>query len=239
MQTTGFSYSGSELDAMAEARNYYKWILRLARPYIGGKVTEVGAGVGNFAAALLAEIPVSELWLVEPAENLHPRLVERFDADARVHVVKGYFGSHFTPREMDSIIAVNVIEHIQDDAEFLRSALNALTPGGTVVLFAPALEILYGTLDEAFEHYRRYTKSNLVHKLVTTGFRLEKVLYLNFAGIFTWLLAGRVLRKRTLHPAQVRFYDRWMVPWVSRAEKLWEPPLGQSLLAIARKPLPA
>ena len=236
MQNAMFSYSGTELDAMVEARNYYKWVLRLARTFIRGKVVEVGAGVGNFAAALLQEVPVSELVLVEPAENLHPRLVERFRSDARVKVLPGYLSDLSCSSRVDSVIAVNVIEHIRDDAEFLRLAFNALAPGGTVVLFAPALAALYGTLDESFEHYRRYRKSELTYKLTQARFRLEKILYVNFAGIFTWLLASRVLRRRTLRAAQVRFYDRWVVPWISRAEQLLEPPLGQSLLAIARKP---
>jgi hypothetical protein len=137
---------------------------------------------------------------------------------------------------MDSVIAVNVIEHIRDDAEFLQRTFSALAPGGTVVLFAPALGVLYGTLDESFEHYRRYSKPELIRMLTQARFSMEKVLYLNFVGIFTWFLAGRVLRRRTLRPAQVRLYDRWVVPWISKAERLWEPPLGQSLLAIGRKP---
>jgi SAM-dependent methyltransferase len=235
MQARAFSYSGSELDAMSEARNYYKWILRLAGPFIGSKVVEVGAGTGNFAAAMLRQIAVSELMLVEPAGNLFPRLAERFEADGRVKVLQGYLGDCPSLRGVDSVIAINVIEHIHDDAEFLRLAFRALAPGGTVVLFAPALQYLYGSLDHSFEHYRRYSKAQLIRGLTAASFCLEKILYINFIGIFTWLMAGRILRRRTLRPAQVRLYDRWMVPWISKAERLWEPPLGQSLLAIARK----
>jgi len=236
MQANTFSYSGSELDAMAEARNYYKWILRIAGPFIGSNVVEVGAGMGNFAAALLQDVPVSELLLVEPAENLFPGLARRFEADARVKVLKGYFGEGVCSREMDSIIAVNVIEHIRDDSAFLHTAFGALAPGGSVVLFAPALDILYGSLDASFEHYRRYSKPQLAGKLTQAGFRLEKIRYINFAGILTWFLAGRILRRKTLRPGQVRLYDRWVVPWASRIEQFWNPPLGQSLLAIGRRP---
>lgn len=222
---------------MAEATNYYTWILRLAAPYIGSRVAEVGAGVGNFAAVLLREARISELLLIEPASNLFSRLTKRFKTDGRVKVLPGFLGDHSCFRGLDSLIAVNVIEHIRDDAEFLRLAFRALAPGGTVVLFAPALRALYGTLDESFEHYRRYSKSELISKLTQAYFRPEKVRYFNLAGVLTWLMAGRLLRRKTLEPRQVWFYDRWLVPWVSRAEQFWEPPVGQSLLAIARKPV--
>jgi SAM-dependent methyltransferase len=236
MQTPAFSYSGSELDAMAEARNYYNWILRLAGPYIGTRVVEVGAGVGNFAAALLKEIPVSTLVLVEPADNLFPVLSRRFATEGRVELVKGYLGECASLSCMDSLIAINVIEHVRDDAEFLHRAFTILAPGGTIILFAPALASLCGTLDEAFEHYRRYKRSELTAKLRQARFCLETIRYFNFPGIVTWFLAGKVWRRKTLQPAQVRLYDRWVVPWVSKIERRWEPPIGQSLLAIARKP---
>lgn len=236
METAAFSYSGTELDAMAQAQNYHNWIRKLTSPYLGNRVVEVGAGLGNFAAVLLRETVVSELLLVEPAENLFPHLAQRFAAEPRVKTVKGYLSDHATFCGMDSVIAVNVIEHIRDDVEFLRLAFRALAPGGAVILFAPALTALYGTLDESFEHYRRYSKPELVDKLVQTGFHLEKIRYLNFPGIFTWFLAGRIFRRKTLQGAQVRLYDRWMVPWVSKAEQWWAPPVGQSLLAVGRKP---
>jgi len=237
LQTEAFSYSGTELDAMNEARNYHNWILRIAAPFIRSKVAEVGAGLGNFADALLRQVPVSDLVLLEPAHNLFPRLAERFAADDRVKVLQCYLGDDDRVCDMESVVAVNVIEHIQDDAEFLRLAFKALAPGGTVVLFTPALGCLYGTLDQSFDHYRRYSKSALVRKLTQARFSVEKILYLNFPGILTWLLVGRILRRTTLQPAHVRFYDRWVIPWLSKAEQLLEPPLGQSLLAIARKPV--
>ena len=236
VQNAAFSYSGSELEAMAEAQNYYKWILRIAGSFVGTKVMEVGAGVGNFAAALLSEVPICELLLVEPAVNLHNRLEKRFESEARVKVVRGDLAGCSSFRGLDSLIAINTIEHIRDDAEFLRVAFSTLAPNGTVVLFAPAHQWLYGTLDESFEHYRRYSKSEMANLLSAAGFNVEKTLYINFPGILSWYLAGRVFRQKTLRPTQVRIYDNWLIPWISKVERHWEPPLGQSVLAVARKP---
>jgi SAM-dependent methyltransferase len=234
---SSFSYGGNELEAMAEARNYYRWILSIVGPYVGKRVVEIGAGVGNFAAALLQATPVSELTLVEPAENLFPELARRFSADPRVRVVQGFMQEDAAFEGLSALISVNVIEHIDDDREFLRAGFTKLAPGGRIIIFAPALAFLYGSLDRNFGHCRRYSKTDLAGKLVTAGFRLEVLRYFNFPGVLAWFLTGRVLRRQTLRASSVRAYDRWVVPWLAKLELRWTPPLGQSLLAIARKPL--
>jgi phospholipid N-methyltransferase len=236
MKTLVFSYSGTELDAMADARNYYRWMLQQIDPYLGRRAMEVGSGVGTFASILLKESHVSKLLLLEPANNLFPRLAERFATDARVETIHGYLEDCLPQSKVDSLIAVNVIEHIADDVEFLRLASERIIPGGTIILFTPALSVLYGTLDKAFEHYRRYSKLGLTDLLTRAGFRLLDIRYLNLPGAAMWFLAGKILRQKTIRPSQVRIYDRWFVPWVSKLERRWEPPFGQSLLAIGRKP---
>jgi SAM-dependent methyltransferase len=234
---TSFSYGGNELEAMAEARNYYRWILSIVGPYVGKRVVEIGAGVGNFAAALLQATKVSELTLVEPAENLFPDLARRFSAEPRVQVAKGFLQEDALFMGMDTLISVNVIEHVARDREFLRAGSMKLVPGGRIIIFAPALAALYGSLDRNFGHYRRYSKKDLGDKLVAEGFSLEVLRYFNFPGVLAWFLTGKVLRRQTLRASSVRAYDRWVVPWLAQLEHRWEPPLGQSLLAIARKPL--
>jgi hypothetical protein len=122
-QSPAFSYSGSELEAMAEAESYHRWIFSRVAPHLGSRIIEVGAGVGTFASVLLAEVQVSELVLVEPADNLFPHLANRFAAGPRVRVVKGYLENCIPQSPLDSLIAVNVIEHVAEDIEFLRLAL--------------------------------------------------------------------------------------------------------------------
>jgi 2-polyprenyl-3-methyl-5-hydroxy-6-metoxy-1,4-benzoquinol methylase len=182
-----FSYSGSELNAMANARNYYGWMLRRIGPYVGRRAMEVGAGIGTFASLLLQETNVSELLLLEPANNLFPRLAERFATDARVETIHGYLEDCLPQSKVDSLIAVDVIEHIPDDVEFLRLASERIIPGGTIILFTPALSVLYGTLDKAFEHYRRYSKLGLTDLLTRAGFRLLDIRYLNLPGAAMWV----------------------------------------------------
>lgn len=235
MSTVAFSYSKTLLEALSEAKNYYRWIACHFAPYVGKRVIEVGAGIGTFSEVLLDGTNGSELFLVEPADNLRSTLQERFSGDMRVTMVNGYLEDISTPLAADSVVVVNVLEHVTDDEGFLNAAHRLLVPGGTILIFAPALPRLYGTLDQAFGHVQRYSKSSLASKLQRTGFRLLHLRYFNFPGVIAWFLAGKVLRKRALRPADYRLYDRWVVPWVSKLEQKWEPPLGQSLIAIASK----
>lgn len=234
---TTFSYSGAELEALAGAKNYYRWILSYFGPHLGKRVIEVGAGIGSLSEFLLHSAHVSELVLVEPADNLFPLLQRRFSRNSRVQLVHGYLKSlsSTTYGSADSVVLVNVLEHIEDDEVCLQAAHQLLAPQGTILLFVPALPRLYGTLDRIFGHFRRYTKSLLTQKLQQAGFCLVSLRYFNFPGVITWFLAGKVLRRSTLRPRDVRLYDQWGVPWISRLERRWEPPIGQSLIAIARK----
>lgn len=230
-----FTYSGEELDALAGATNYYRWIVRRFAPYLGGRVVEAGAGIGTFAGHLRHAAPDARLTLVEPAENNYPHLQARFAADPRARTVRGYLADAGEPESADAVVAVNVMEHVRDDAGFLATAHRLLAPGGHALLFVPALPALYGTLDEAFEHVRRYTRAELDGRLREAGFHPLRVAYTNLPGVAAWWLSGRVLRRRTVSARDARIYDRWVIPWVSALERVWTPPLGQSLIAVARK----
>ena len=230
-----FVYSGTELDAMAEARNYCRWILDFFAPYLGKKVIEIGAGAGTFSELLLRINRISKLILFEPGANLFPLLQEQFGDNPRVRLQSCSFDLSVLDEPADSVVLVNVLEHILDDNALLLQIRQSLRPGGHVLLFVPALEWNYGSLDKAFEHHRRYSKPVLRKKLERAGFRVEHARYVNFLGIASWFLAGRVLRQKTLRPSQVRWYDRWIIPWSFKLERMWEPPVGQSLVAVAVK----
>lgn len=230
-----FLYTGTELDALDGARNYYRWILAHFAPYLGRRVVEVGAGIGNFSEYLLSQPGVSQLVAAEPAANLFPLLQCRFAGNPRVRVERGALEQLAGPAEADSVVFVNVLEHIDNDEEVLRQAHRMLAPGGTLLLIVPALPALFGSLDVEFGHFRRYTRAELGVRLQQAGFHIERLRYFNFPGVITWFLAARVFRRKTIRPSQVWIYDRLVVPWAARLERFWEPPLGQSLIAVARK----
>ena len=236
VQTSNFEYSGTELDALAEAKNYYRWVLDQFEPYLGETVVEVGAGIGTFSAFLLGSNKVRRLVAIEPATNTYPHLERRFAGDPRVDVRKGYLSSHVPSLRADAIVAVNVMEHVHDDAAFLRDAFESVRPGGRLLLFVPALPAIFGTLDVAFEHHRRYTKPSLRNAIEGAGWKPARISYMNFPGIAAWFIAGRVLRRTSIAARDAKTYDSLVVSWLSRLESIIEPPIGSNLIAIARRP---
>ena len=231
-----FSYSGTELDAVAEARNYYDWIVDSFAGEIGHRCVEAGAGIGTVSELLLTRASPRELTLVEPAANNVPVLRERFLGDSRVKIHHGYLEDLTETLKADSIIAVNVLEHVERDEEFLRASYEILAPGGALLLLVPAVPAIFGSLDRAFDHFRRYTRPRLRTSLLAAGFEIEALRYLNMLGVAAWFVSGRVFHRTTLGRGQVRFYDRWIIPLVRRVESLVRAPIGQSILVIARKP---
>ena len=134
---------------------------------------------------------------------------------------------------MDTIVCLNVLEHIEDDVATLAD-LHALLPtGGRLVLIVPALARLYGTLDVHLHHFRRYEKAELEQKIRDAGFALEDVRFLNRPGIVGWYVNGNILRRRVLPPGQLAAF-RLLLPMLQREAKN-PPSIGMSLLAIARK----
>ena len=233
--STGFRYASAELDSMAEAKNYYRWIAARFAPHLGSNAVEVGAGIGTFSQHLLRAAPHARLSLVEPAENNIAALRERMAGEARVSVRHGYLDADAPESGASSVVAVNVLEHVQDDDAFLRAARRVLAPGGRLLLFVPALPAIYGTLDAAFEHFRRYTRPSLRHKVMEAGFGVDELHYVNLPGVLAWWASGVLLRKRTVTPRDARLYDRWAIPLIRAVESRWHPPMGQSLLLVATR----
>ena len=234
-------YAGRDLESMSYALNYRRWILDLFAPHLGRRVVEVGAGTGSFSELLLARGPES-LTLVEPSAGMHRLLVEhvgRIPTRARVRIHNDTFARvarRLTEEERpDSVIYVNVLEHVADDEAELRLVSEALAPGGRLFLFVPALRWLYGSFDRQVGHQRRYTRGGLAAKCERAGFRVVRSVYFDAAGVLPWWVKYRVLRSEKMEPAAVRFYDRVCVPFVRRAEALVPPPLGKNVLLVAEK----
>jgi SAM-dependent methyltransferase len=233
-------YEGRDLESMSFARNYHRWILELFEPYLGARLVEVGAGTGSFSELLLAR-GTQSLSLVEPSA-MYDQLVEnvgRLPASGRVRGYKGTFaqvaGRIREEGRPDSIIYVNVLEHVADDERELSLIRGALSTGGRAFIFVPALSWLYGSFDEMVGHHRRYARRELEGKVVRAGFRILKSVYFDSAGVLTWWMKYRLLRSRRMEPGAVKFYDRLVVPLLKRVELLAPPPLGKNLLLVAEK----
>jgi SAM-dependent methyltransferase len=237
-----FAYSGRELEAMAEATNYRRWILDIFKPYLGEHLIEVGAGLGSFSELILRQHAPRSLSLVEPSESMYQRLAARtqqINTTTRVEVFLGTFPSvapvikaRQTP---DSVIYINVLEHVEDDEAELKSVCQSLANNGRVLIFVPALAWLYGGFDERVGHFRRYTRPELEDKLGRAGFRIVYSAYFDLPGIIPWWIKYRLLRSKTMSPGSVRSYDRFVIPTVRRIETRLSPPIGKNVIAVGQK----
>ena len=238
----GFTYTGRELEAMSEASNYHRWILQIFAPYLGRHLVEVGAGLGSFSELIVTHHACETLSLVEPSGEMYQQLdarARRMPTMPRVRVYHANFpeaAALITAQQSpDSIIYVNVLEHIEDDRAELDAMYRALSDHGRVFLFVPALAWLYGAFDERVGHLRRYAKDELEEKVRRAGFQLIVSAYFDLIGVAPWWIKYRLLKSATLEPAGVRFYDRYIVPAARRFESVIKPPIGKNVIMVAEK----
>jgi SAM-dependent methyltransferase len=236
--------TGSEfgaLDELAElsgAGHFTRWIVDSLDDVLGDDVLEVGAGFGAIAAEVATREPGRLVTAIEPADNVFPTLAQRA-ADLRnldaVQVMSGDLASR--PERFDSVIYVNVLEHISDDVEELRVAARLIGPGGRLGVFVPAMPSLYGSLDYKSGHYRRYTADQLRTVIERAGFVDVDVRYLDVLGVVPYWLMYRVLNVDRLDRVSSAGYDRVIVPLSRALQRLVpRPPRGKNLIATARRP---
>ena len=235
------SYEGTDLESMSFALNYHRWILDLFAPYLGSRLVEVGAGTGSFSELILKRNPES-LTLVEPSREMYAILAERareWSVGADVETRNGVFAAVADEirlrRRPDSIVYVNVLEHIEDDEAELRAVAGALGRGGRVFIFVPALKWLYGSFDRKVAHFRRYTRRELEGKCSAAGFRVLKSVYFDLAGVAPWWVKYCLLKSEEMEPGLVKLYDRCVVPVAKVLEAAVAPPLGKNILLVAER----
>jgi SAM-dependent methyltransferase len=204
---------GSEiLSRLNRAPRFTKWMADTIRPYVGERVLEIGAGIGNLTQNL---VPRSAYF----ASDINPQYLDRLSKLklSRPYLEVGYTDAGsletYPKGEFDTIICLNVVEHIEDDARALRNIRASLSKEGRAIILVPSGPGLFGTLDTVLGHFRRYTRDQLVEVCARAGFRVEKVLKFNRIGSPGWWLNGQVLKKETFGFWQVKLLNT-LVPFV-------------------------
>ena len=223
------------LETLSEARHFNRWMADTIRPYAGQRVLEIGAGIGNLtrhlarrrARYIATDVDAEHLARLRTGLQHRPNLeIRRCDlGDSR----------DFEALEsaVDSVICLNVLEHISDDLAGLRNIHAALEPGGRAIVLVPHGQEIFGTLDEVLGHYRRYTHQELRSKMEQAGFRVDRILEFNRIARPGWYLNGKLLRRTTISPLQLTVYDRLVWLW-RRIDPLlpWPP---TSIIAVGIK----
>lgn len=233
-------YIGKDLEAMSFAVNYHKWILDEFRPFLGENFVEVGAGTGSFSELLLENNPKT-LTIIEPSEMYEylEQNVSQIKTETKIKLHQAIFAEVYNQiaveQNPDTIIYVNVLEHIEDDEAELAMIYKTLDTGGKCFIFVPALMSLYGKFDRKIGHFRRYTKKEIEEKFITAGFKIVKSKYFDLAGILPWFVKYKILKSESLESGAVTLYDKIVVPITNKFETFLPIPIGKNLLIIGEK----
>jgi cyclopropane fatty-acyl-phospholipid synthase-like methyltransferase len=229
--------SDYDLETIAEAQRYNRWIYDCLQVPPNARVLELGCGIGNLTPLFL-ELNRNVL-AIDIDERLIERLRQKVGArerlETRVAAIEEIAKEQ--PASFDAVVSSNVLEHISDaeEATVVRSTFALLKPGGLSAHWVPATPAVFGSLDEKFGHHRRYTKQRLTQLFTDAGFRVERCVYWNLIGLAGWWWNARVKKAERIEKSHALLFDRWFVPWVRRVEAVLPLPVGQSLCILARK----
>jgi len=224
----------TSLEVLSDLYNYNHWLLNKVRPFIGEAVCEVGCGIGNITQFLLNRRQVVG---IEPLSASFRQSMQRFRDHLNTRFVNGSLQdcpSKAVPAGIfDTVLCMNVLEHIEDDVDALNTMRILCGPRGKVVILVPAHMSIYGELDRSFGHCRRYNRKSLAAAFHKAGLVPTYGRYMNAMGYFGWLWEGRCLHRRQIRPESARLFNR-LVPFIDAVERLLPLPFGQSLLMVGR-----
>lgn len=223
--------------AFSKASAFNAWLSDQVLPWTKGHILEIGSGIGNISEIII------EHNLTITLSDLNPQYCsqlknkyEKRDAVKEIillDIAETPFKELYKPLlgKFDTIIALNVIEHIKDDLMAFENCKNLLAPGGRIVILVPAFNFLYNSFDKELGHYRRYTGNDLSEKMIHAGFNVIHRQYFNMPAMFGWFISGSILKMKLIPEKQLNFYN-YLVPLFKKIDTLFNKKIGISLIMI-------
>jgi len=229
-----FTYPGAELVLFQHAKNWKKYFSRQIKPLIKGNVLEVGAGIG--ATTLLLNDGTASKWLLlEPDEQMTAILKNKInDNSLPANSVLQAGTIDQVSETFDTIIYIDVLEHIENDTAELEKAAALLNPGGHIIVLSPAFQFLYSPFDKAIGHYRRYSK-RMLRKITAPSLKIINNRYYDSLGYFAALANKLFLRQQYPTVKQVLFWDRWLIPLSRFFDNLFFHQFGKAIIITWQK----
>ena len=216
------------LRRLGRASNYNRWIFESIVPFLGRNALEVGCGTGTFSALIAGS--VEHLTAIDISQEFIDTARRRYAEVPNLTLLKADATEDLPDQKFDSIVMLDVLEHIADDAAMLTSLTSKLAPGGRIVLKVPAIPKLFNSLDAAVGHFRRYDQNTLTLAAHSAGCKVRYCRSFNIAGIPGWWWNG--VRQRDVAPgAQIGGFDK-LVPLLAFGEKFLPPMAGLSLIGV-------
>jgi len=234
---TAIDYVGTELELFAAATQWKGYLRHALTPFISGDVAEVGAGIGATTHALGTAPGATHWTCIEPDGAMFAKLsaeAPSLPAPQPVALHHGVLADLPVAPSFDTILYIDVLEHIADEAAELREAEARLRAGGRIVALCPAWQFLFTPFDRAIGHYRRHSKSSL-RRSAGPGLIERKAFYLDSVGMLASLANKLALRQAMPTPAQIQLWDKWLVPASRLLDPLARRWLGKSVVLIWEK----
>lgn len=224
---------------MDQAVNYNAMLYRLIEPYLQGDVLEIGSGIGNFTKKIIALETVRSVTCYEIDKDCCAEFKQNVLArehGSKITLHETDFNKSTLDRKFDFIFSFNVLEHIEDDRRAVHLIDGYLKPNAYLVLYLPAMNCLYGSIDKELEHYRRYNKKMIRSLFRDTQAQMQivQIKYLNTIGALGWFYTNRIAKHTSQSSAMVSFYDSYIFPPMNAIEQHLPTFFGANILIIAK-----
>lgn len=228
------------LDTLSSADKFNKWMYQSIKPFLKGNIIEIGSGIGNITSQLIND--KLKVTASDVSKNYCYLLKERFGKNyyinevRNINIVHPDFDKeyHDLLGKFDSLFALNIIEHVEDDKLAILNCIKLLNKNGHLVILVPGFPSLYNHLDRELNHFRRYTKFKIEELLTKSDIKIVKTTYFNFIGILGWWFNGKILNKKTLPKRQMKLFNL-LVPIFKIADRLIFYQAGLSLITCGTK----
>lgn len=220
------------LESMSQALWYNRWTFGLFKRFLNGKILEVGCGIGNFSPMLAQYGDVTALDIEKSYIKIAKEKLKLKATVGLGDIEKGHY--FFKNKKFDTVVCLNVLEHVKDDESALKNIHQLLKPNKLLILLVPANLFLYGRIDSAIGHFRRYRKGDLKRLLIDNKFKIISCREINFLGAIGWWFSGNVLGDKIVSKIKLRTFDhlaRFYLP----LENFIAPPFGTSIVIVAKK----
>ncbi|MBZ9729733.1 class I SAM-dependent methyltransferase [Salegentibacter sp. JZCK2] len=228
------------LDVVGEADLFNKWMFQTIYPFSTGKILEIGSGLGNISEFFINN--EDEIMLTDLREEYCLSLQHKFGSKQnllgidKLNLIHPEFEQAYSNHleKYDTVFALNVIEHIEDDDLAISNCKKLLRKGGHLIILVPSYQKLYNRFDKELGHFRRYTIETLSDLFEKNGIEIIHKKYFNFIGVFGWYISGGLLKKDTIPSSQMRIYNK-LVPLWKRVDRLLKNRIGLSTIVVGRK----
>ncbi len=235
-----YSQDGEQhLSVIDVSDNFTNWLYSEIEPFLQGDMLEVGSGLGTYSQKIVDKFSDNKIILSDVDSSYVQNLSKRFKGLSNVYVNKLDLSnlSDFKrlPHKVDTIFALNVLEHIEDDVSVLNNAYDVLKSGGRFVILVPAHKFLFCNLDSAVGHFRRYTKKDFEKKVAETKFKVGTMFYFDSLAMLGWYFNGKILKKTVIDEGVMKVFDA-LVPFLKLFDKyVLMKKIGTSLIVVLEK----